>query len=55
VILFDYVAPSMADVPDATVFTLATNIIFTNTAKVETITFDIKLDYCASVWPTRPV
>lgn len=53
VITFDYMTPSIADVPDQTVFTLAMNVTYTSTAKVETITFEISLEYCSSIWPNQ--
>ena len=53
VIRFNYASPSIADVPDETVFTLSLNVIFTSTAKVETITFEVSLEHCESIWPAE--
>jgi len=29
------------------------NVVYTSTAKVETITFEISLEYCSSIWPKQ--
>ena len=46
VVIFNYASPSIADVPNEIVFRLEMNVVYVSTAKVETITFEISLEYC---------
>ena len=54
VVIFNYASPSIADVPNETVFRLQMNVVYVSTSKVETITFEISLEYCQSIWGTLP-
>ena len=54
VVTFKYTAPKIIDVPDETVFVLEMNVVYVSTAKIETITFEVSLEHCPSIWSTEP-
>ena len=49
-VTLNYTPPTIADAPEETVFILEMNVIYVSTATIETITFEVSLEYCQCIW-----